>query len=236
MKLKVYGSGSSGNCYTLTDNQGHVLILDAGINPKHIMRDILATNTIDGVLITHIHGDHSHYSKVYRDQYVKVVMPEELGRDLRDTQSLSENVIYALGNYSVLALKMNHDVDCYGFAIFHKELKSMMLYATDTNGIKYQFEELSTAIIEANYDEHILQDNVSQGIVDVSRANRTRNTHNSIESAIQFIDKNIKRVNSVVLVHLSRDNSNSESFRERMIRETGIPTYIARKGLEVEII
>ena len=40
MTLKCIGSGSSGNCYTLTSNSGETLILDCGIPIKEIKKGL----------------------------------------------------------------------------------------------------------------------------------------------------------------------------------------------------
>ena len=40
MTLKCIGSGSSGNCYTLTSDSGETLILDCGIPIKKIKKGL----------------------------------------------------------------------------------------------------------------------------------------------------------------------------------------------------
>jgi phosphoribosyl 1,2-cyclic phosphodiesterase len=56
MNLKVIGTGSSGNAYSITDNTGHMLLLDAGLSYNSILRGIdFNTTKIDGVLISHHH-------------------------------------------------------------------------------------------------------------------------------------------------------------------------------------
>lgn len=56
MKLKCIASGSSGNCYTLTADDGEALILDCGI-PLMKIKEGLNWNIggIAGVIITHAH-------------------------------------------------------------------------------------------------------------------------------------------------------------------------------------
>ena len=56
-----FGSGSSGNCYYLA-NENDALLIDAGISVrkvKHLMRDYgLSTGKLRAMLITHDHADH----------------------------------------------------------------------------------------------------------------------------------------------------------------------------------
>ena len=61
MKLKVLGSGSSGNCYIL-ENDNEALIIEAGL-PFMKVKKALNFNVmkIKAVLITHIHSDHHFY-------------------------------------------------------------------------------------------------------------------------------------------------------------------------------
>ena len=61
MKLRVLGSGSSGNCYVL-ENETEALIIEAGI-PFMEVKKILNFNVrkIAGVVVSHSHGDHAKY-------------------------------------------------------------------------------------------------------------------------------------------------------------------------------
>lgn len=229
MKLKVYGSGSSGNSYALVDNEGNALILDAGINARLILKDIIPSK-IMGVLVTHEHKDHSGYIDEYRKMFCNILLPDSMGGDVEDGK------MFKLGSFSVLALSMNHDVPCYGFAIMHPELNASVFYATDTNGIDYEFEELSLALIEANYMDDILQKNVNDNIVDRYRAKRVKSTHNSINQAIDFAVNAVRRIEHIILIHLSRDNANSEVFKREMEKASGIPTDIATSGLEYKFL
>ena len=61
MNVKVFASGSSGNCALLSDRDTHVLI-DAGISARRIRQSLadagLELQELNGVLITHEHSDH----------------------------------------------------------------------------------------------------------------------------------------------------------------------------------
>lgn len=61
MNVKVFASGSGGNCTLISDRGTHVLI-DAGISARRIRQSLsdagLDIKDIDGVLITHEHSDH----------------------------------------------------------------------------------------------------------------------------------------------------------------------------------
>jgi len=62
MKISVLGSGSTGNAVLLVANGTRVLV-DAGLSAREIARRMSLLgedpNALDGILITHEHGDHA---------------------------------------------------------------------------------------------------------------------------------------------------------------------------------
>src|SRR5437870_11637899 len=62
MKLSVLGSGSTGNAVLLVANRTRVLV-DAGLSAREVARRMALLgedpNSLDGILITHEHGDHA---------------------------------------------------------------------------------------------------------------------------------------------------------------------------------
>src|SRR5437867_6457990 len=62
MKLSVLGSGSTGNAVLLVASGTRVLV-DAGLSSREIARRMNQLgedpNSLDGILITHEHGDHA---------------------------------------------------------------------------------------------------------------------------------------------------------------------------------
>ena len=61
MNIKVFASGSGGNCMLLSERDTHILI-DAGISMRRLQQSLRANDLeiddIGGVLITHEHSDH----------------------------------------------------------------------------------------------------------------------------------------------------------------------------------
>src|SRR3990170_5623911 len=62
MKFTVLGSGSSGNAVLICAGRTNVLV-DAGMSAKEIVRRLTLVGcdpaSLDGVIITHEHGDHA---------------------------------------------------------------------------------------------------------------------------------------------------------------------------------
>lgn len=56
MRIKCIGTGSNGNCYSLTDNNGNILLLDAGLPINEIKIGIdFKVSKVVGAVVTHSH-------------------------------------------------------------------------------------------------------------------------------------------------------------------------------------
>ena len=60
VEINIQGSSSAGNNYLLADGNSS-LMLEAGLKPKDIMKQGINFSNIQGLLVTHEHGDHSKY-------------------------------------------------------------------------------------------------------------------------------------------------------------------------------
>lgn len=216
--------------YSLTSSTGKSLVLDAGINPRLLFKKIMPSS-IEGVLVTHSHGDHSRYVSQFQKRFVKVFAPYE-DKGIEKLEDYREIII---GEYRIIPMKMNHDVPCFGYLITHSELRYPVLYATDTNGIPYIFENLSLCIVEADYDTSILKHNYEVGNIELFRANRISKTHNSIEQAAMFVRDNVASAERVLLTHLSAMNADKEHFQSVFKDMTGIDAMVAEDGVEIDL-
>ncbi len=69
MKLDILPVGMyEENCYVLHD-KGHVLIVDPGRRPEKIAACIGADETVDGILLTHGHSDHTMAADDLAEKY-----------------------------------------------------------------------------------------------------------------------------------------------------------------------
>lgn len=218
MVLKVLGSGSSGNCYVL-ENDTEALIIESGVPLKEV-KIALGFNIkkIVGVVASHSHKDHSGYVDQYRGicpiyKPYEVVTPNE-----------------HMGSFFIKAFPLVHDVECYGFYIQHPDIGTL-IYASDTEYIKYRFKNLNHILVEANYSNDLVERDA------VNREHILRG-HMSLKTALDFISTNDNpALRNVVLLHLSDKNADSAEFLQKT-RETtkyGADGYIAEKGLEVDL-
>lgn len=221
MKLKVLGSGSSGNCYIL-ENDTEALVIEAGISLREVKIALdFNIRKIVGVIVSHIHNDHAKYVSEYRKAGINVFQ-------LYDTED--SNQLRTFGKFIIKAFPLVHDVPCHGFYIFHDEI-GKLIYASDTEYIKYRFRNLNHILVEANYSDDLI-DNEADNREHVLRG------HMSLKTATDFISTNDNpTLQNVVLIHLSQSNGNPVEFQQK-IKETikyGANVYVAEKGIEVDL-
>lgn len=221
MVLKVLGSGSSGNCYIL-ENSNEALIIEAGVPLKEV-KIALGFNVrkIVGVVVSHSHGDHAKYAEEYKRAGINI---------FRLFETEGSNQLRRFGNYIIKAFPLVHDVPCHGFYIFHDDMGSL-IYASDTEYIKYRFKNPNHILVEANYSDDLVERDA------VNREHVLRG-HMSLKTALDFISTNDNpALKNVVLLHLSASNSDADYFLQKTkeIVKYGADCYIAEKGLEVEL-
>ena len=156
-------------------------------------------------------------------------VPENLKHVLEDRKT------YHFGSFGVCPFRVKHDVPTFGYLIHHPECGTI-LFATDCAFIPYRFPLISHLIIEANYSDEILNDRILSGEEPPSRKRRLLETHMEIGITIKGIQKcephNIK---SITLIHLSSQNSDEKEFQRRVAQTFGIPTYIAKPKLVINL-
>ena len=225
MKLKVLGSSSSGNCYIL-ESETEALIIEAGISFMEVKRALnFNVRKIVGVICSHRHLDHSKYIAEYENAGIRAWKPyfdNDAGYEIETK--------YFGKKFTVRDFDLVHDVDCLGFHIQHQDIGTLV-YATDTEYIKYRFKNLNHILVEANYSDDLI-DNEAINYSHVMRG------HMSLQTALDFISTNDNpALRNVVLLHLSASNSDANLFLQKT-RETvkyGADCYIAEKGLEVDL-
>lgn len=240
MVLKCLGSGSSGNCYLLEASDG-ILIIEAGIPFIDIKKALrFQLRGVLGCLCSHEHRDHSKCLKDILSYGIKVLALPHVFASLNIRNRVFCKEIqpmhgYQVGGFKIFCLSVAHDVPCLGFVIEHKEM-GRTLFITDTMMLEYIMPKLDHIMIEVNYCDKILQENIDAGIVPVSMRDRLLHSHMELKTAKDIIRANdLSEVKELILLHLSDNNSHSELFKEEMERVSGKPVYIARNGLELNL-
>lgn len=241
MKLKVLGSGSSGNCYLL-ENKKETLILECGLPYKTILKGLnFNLSNVVGCLVTHEHKDHS--KAIFKlenagiDIYASCGTLNAVGDGLSyRTHFIESEKQFTIDGFTILPFQTQHDAaEPLGFLMQHEEI-GKMLFITDSYYCKYKFKGLDHIMIECNYSAEILENNIEQGLIPWSLRNRLLKSHFSLQNVKEFLRANdLSKVKDIILIHLSNGNSNAEQFKNEIERLTGKPVYIADKGLEIEL-
>ena len=214
MTLKCIGSGSTGNCYLLTSNGGETLILDCGIPIKDIKKG-LNWNIIgiQGAVCTHCHSDHSLSLAELRNIGIDVFYP-----------SVDPNVgVVNFGSFRVQSFDLTtldgrcthtnadgSECPCCGFLITHKEM-GRMIYATDTELIKWRFKGINHILLGVNYDKDLIDNE------DSAKVNHVYRGHMSIDTACEFVKSNNSNdLQNVIMCHLSKNNADKDLFIDKM--------------------
>ena len=248
MRLTVLASGSAGNGY-LFEARHSALLVECGVRPEDMMRrTAVPISRIAGALVTHEHKDHAGYidryaalgMRIYASKGTFEALNGKTGFPARGGNFLRPLEVRYIDEWKVMPFDTRHDAaEPLGFIIEHPEA-GRILFLTDTAYCPYDFRHLGLdhILVEANYDDAILDGNVANGLVDAARAARTRGTHMSLRGACGLIRANqTAELKNVVLIHLSRNNSNREEFVRRAA-ETALfaRVSVAKAGLSIDLM
>lgn len=220
MRLKCLGSSSAGNCYLLTSNSGETLILDCGVPISEIKKGLnWNIRNVVGCVVTHRHIDHSKSVYDLRKIGIKVATPY-LANDVYSLVRL----YFDHTRFRVIAFELatkdgkwthtnadGSECPCYGYVISHPEM-GKLLYVTDTEFVKWRFDDLNHILLGVNYDKNMVD------ISNTAKASHVLRGHMSIDTACKFVEANYSPddVLNVIMCHLSSENADKDNFIEQM--------------------
>lgn len=229
--LKVIGSGSQqGNTYILEAGNER-LLLDLGCKYKDIMEGLNHNVSQCYALVTHLHGDHSKSIKQMLQKQIPIYSNQEVADKYQGVKVLKPKVQYKIGVFVVMALPVHHNCENYSFLITHKEFGSLV-FCTDAVSFPYKIKGLNHLLIEGNYSEDLMIDNLCR-----NQEIRSHNEfHMEINQTIEAIKRNMNpELRTLMLVHLSDGQSDEKLFQKMVFEEVGIRPIIADKNVKVEL-
>jgi len=236
IQIKALASGSTGNCYWISDGVTPVL-LEAGIRFQDIRQGIgFKVSELGGVLISHEHGDHSKaivdLMKSGVNVYASRGTIEALGVEGHRINQIKDKARQDIGSWIVKPLKAEHDAaEPLNFLLWSRETKDKLVYLTDTFYTRYQFHKLNYIMLECNYSMEILNENIRTGKVPAVQKKRIIQSHFSLENVKDFLRANdLSQVREIWLLHLSDRNSDAGRFKREIQELTGKPVYVAGSG------
>lgn len=232
INIKTLASGSSGNCYHITDGSTP-LLLECGISYRDIQK-ALDFNTMDitGVLVTHEHKDHCKAVKEVSgrgfDIYMSQGTKDAIGINHHRIKTVVSKKQFKIGTWTVLPFEVEHDVsEPFGFLLANQD-GDKLLFATDTYYIRYRFKDLTHIMVECNYSMDILEQNIASGLIPEVMKRRLIKSHFSLENVKEFLKSNdLSKVKEIHLLHLSDNNSHESRFKQEIQELTGKVVYIA---------
>lgn len=231
MKIEVIASGSSGNCYKIS-NEDTTLLIECGIPYKKIQEALnFKTTDIDGVLVSHEHGDHSKACKDLIKAGVNLYMTkgtkEALKLDSHRVKTFRQWSMYLdveIGSFIIKPFRTIHDArEPVGFIICDSISKEELVFITDTQYSIYSFKP-DYFMVEVNYVTETI--NKSEKIHPDLRA-RIKKTHMSLETAINLLERSdLSNLKKIYVMHLSDSNSDAKVIKESLQELTGVAIEI----------
>ncbi len=231
----MLGSGSAGNSALIATGHCKILV-DGGLSARQIVLRLeqcgVLPEQLDGVLLTHEHGDHVCGLEVLcRKLEIPIYANSQTAEAVRYGCSLDQHPnwrIFRTGSefkicdITVQAFPVPHDaVDPVGFVFYAGS--SALGFITDlgyaTKMIVEHLRQVHTLVIETNHDEKLLQSDLHRPWP-VKQRIMSRHGHLSNAAAATVIEELLPgKVERVVLGHLSRD-CNTPALAIETIRDT----------------
>jgi phosphoribosyl 1,2-cyclic phosphodiesterase len=243
----MLGSGSSGNAALITTDHCRLLI-DGGLSARQLVVRLalcgVLPEQLDGVLLTHEHGDHvcglevlcrKFHVPIYCNALTAEAVRygcDSLGAH-RNWRLFRTGAEFSICDITVQTFPVPHDaVDPVGYA-FHAG-RSGLGFITDlgypTKMLVERLRQVHTLVIETNHDEKLLQ-SCQVRPWPVKQRIMSRHGHLSNTAAASVIEQLLPgKIERVVLGHLSRDCNTPELARGAV--ET-LLTRHGRNGMEV---
>lgn len=229
MKIRFISlaSGSSGNCYYLGTEQYGILI-DAGLavrTARKALKEVgIGIETIRAVFITHDHADHIKAvggwgEKLHIPVYATALTHEGINRSycmteklLTSARTLEKGQTMQIEDFCIEPFEVPHDgTDNVGYRI--EADGKIFCFLTDLGEITptaaHYIVQANYLIIEANYDEEMLQMGPYSQHLKERIASRTGHLSNAVTA--HFLAENFNEsLRYIWLCHLSKDNNHPE--------------------------
>ena len=180
------------------------------------------------------HGDHAN-----KDTVKKVIQYGIPIYSCEETREIDKRIINikkgrktSIGGFKIQPIPLKHSCECFGFLIETHD-NQRIVFSTDCCEFLYRIKNVQHWLIEANYSEEILIDNMCD-----NDEMRSRHEHHlELNDTIFALKENFSScMNTIVLLHLSNGNSNEEMFKSRISEELGFfNIHIAKKGLSLQL-
>lgn len=250
-----FGSGSSGNCYYLYNEEAdEAILIDAGVGIRRLKRFVkeyeVNMKAVKGVIITHDHADHiKAISNIMSELNVFAYTTENIHRGMNanytvkhiDTASainIEKGTEFTIGSFHITAFPIPHDsTENVGYEIRcgEKNFTIMTDVGMPTETIKEHIRRANYLVLEANYDEEMLKNGPYPKTLKERITSGSGHLSNN-QTASLLLENLHPDLSHVWLCHLSEENNHPELARktiEYTLRTFGI---IAGKDFQLEVL
>ena len=247
-------SGSSGNCFYLSDGETKILI-DVGLSQSQIKKALkergLNFGGFKGILITHDHADHiKGVGNLANDNAIPVYATEEVHKGMKKSYCMTREInnhlirrlekgeLMRLGEFEIHSFEVPHDgTDNVGYFIQHSGVNFCII--TDIGHITQEVSDhISMAnylVLEANYDKSMLDMGPYPAYLKARIASPTGHLSNE-DCGKALSEFATPRLKHVWLCHLSEENNHPELARktvETILRSVGI---VPGKDFQLDVL
>lgn len=220
LEVTILASGSAGNS-ALVRCGGTSILLDAGLSARQLTERLrscaIAPAELDGIVLTHEHGDHTSALRVlcskndvpvYANRMTAAALEAGPMNGMRNWRFFASGTAFSIGSLTIEPFSVPHDaVDPVGFLVRSSCATFGLL--TDlghaTQLVLERMREADALFIETNYDVEMLQRDTRRPW-SVKQRITSRHGHLSNHAAAEVVENLATgRVSTVLLGHLSRD-------------------------------
>jgi phosphoribosyl 1,2-cyclic phosphodiesterase len=233
MKFTVLGSGSTGNAVLVSSETTNVLV-DAGLSAREIIKRLndvgVGQDQIDGILVTHEHGDHIgglpvllrsvdcpvYISQCTEDAYYATEAGGRSGESesSKRQDAMKDRVVeiasdeeFRIGDIDFEPFCVPHDaVDNFGFVARHDGVcvATLMDFGHISETVKQKIRGCDAIIIESNHSRDMLRA-CSVYTWDLKQRILSKNGHLSNEDLSDWIANDFDgTARHIVLAHISQ--------------------------------
>ena len=234
MEIKVLASGSSGNCFKVSDGESSIL-LECGIPFREIKKKLrFKTAELAGVLVTHEHQDHSKAVKDFAYAGADVYLSEGTANAIGIEHHLVK-IVYPfeklwVGDWLVMPFDVHHDArEPLGYLLQSANTGEKLLFFADAGYIEHRFKEVTHILGECNYSKDLSMAFSEAGLSSLSyraKAERILDSHMGLVTLSEYLEAMDKsNLEQVHLIHLSDQNSDAKVIADTVKAITGVEVY-----------
>ncbi len=218
MKFSALSSGSSGNCFYVS-NRDSAILIDAGISCKQIVEKLAylgeSPTKIRGIFVTHEHIDHTRGVDVFAREFNIPIYATKgtiknsfLCSDENLINNIKNDETTLVGGMEVEAFSKAHDVsDPVSFRVSNGKTISVITdIGHSCENVAESISDSDFLVMEANHDLTMLENGPYPLFLKKRIASDVGHISN-LHSGLAVLEHGKSRLKNVVLAHLSEKNN-----------------------------